>query len=76
MARRVVFKTTAVTDAGIPFTVRVQYNPEYSEYRLTCFTAACTNQQIEDRACYTDDKEDAMSTIHHMQAEFRRNHIA
>lgn len=76
MARRTVFKEQHITNAGVPFTARLQYDPDYREYRACCFTAACSQQIIEDRAFYSDDKEDAIGTLRHMTQEFKENHSA
>lgn len=75
MARRKIYSSQHVTNAGVPFTARVQYDPDYREYRATCFTSACTLERIEDCACY-DDKESIMGTLRAMITEFEIKHHA
>lgn len=74
MARRKIYSSQHVTNAGVPFTARVQYDPDYREYRATVFTPDCTLQDIEHCACYDDDKESIMGTLHAMTMEFGIKH--
>lgn len=76
MARRKIYSSQHVTDAGVPFTARVQYDPDYREYRATVFTSSCTPQSIQDRACYDSDKESVMGTLQAMIRKFATTHGA
>ena len=76
MTRRRIVLAEGVTDSGVPFSARIQYDPDYKEYRLTVFTANCTSEDVENRACYTDDIDDAKCTLGAMFAEFKEKYTA
>ena len=62
MARR-----TIATVPGAFHSARVQYDPEYREYRVSLLKPGQPHGP-EESAYYTDDKIDAMQTAHAMLA--------